>query len=214
MKKGLVFAALALLVSVAPVSNALASTYGGTTVAVESDGKTYNVTAQSGDTLTLSDLGSGNGKLAMTFGANVSGSVVVEESAGRPAGASVNAPGTVSKYFNVTLNGFSNSSVSSAKWTYSVPKSFLDQNGAASSNVFLHHFGGGTWERLTTREVAATSDSVTFESDVKSFSPFAITAVEGLSNTGSPYMLGAILSGSILTVLGASFALSRRKQQA
>lgn len=189
-----------------------ASTYNGTTVSSEADGKTYNVTASSGDTVTLTDIGSGSGKIAVTFSANVNGSIVVEESSAKPSGAASEAPGSVNVYFNVTLNGLTNNDVSSAKWTFSVTKDWLKSKGVGSTNVFLHHYGS-TWERLTTREISASSTSHTFEADVNDFSPFAVTAVPGLSNTGSPYMLGALLAGSSLAIVGGTFALSRKKKR-
>lgn len=209
MKKGLILGISVLVLSLLPTS-VFASTYDGTAVSSESDGETYKVTAASGDTLTLIDVGSGSGKIALTFSSDVNGSILIEESSSKPSGASSEAPGSVNVYFNVTLNGLTNADISSAKWTFSVAKDWLKSKGVASTNVFLHHYDSN-WERLTTSEVSSSSTSHTFEADVNDFSPFAVTAVEGLSNTGSPYMLGALLAGSSLAIVGGTFALSRRK---
>lgn len=212
MKKGLLLGFAMLLVSLLPASSVFAQSYSGTTVSAESDGVTYKVVASAGDTVTLTDIGSGTGQIAITFGADVNGSIVVKESASRPASASTDAPGSVNLYYDVTLDGISNADITSGKWRFSVTKEWLNSKDASSGNVFLHHFGNGAWDRLTTRETSSTSTAYTFEADVNDFSPFAITAVEGLSNTGSPYMLGAILATGILVVLGGSFVLSRKQR--
>lgn len=212
MKKGIIAGLIGLVMSLVPVSSVGAQSYNGTTVPPNSDGETYNVTADAGDTVTLTEIGGGSGTIAVTFANGVNGTIVVKESTSRPAGASTDAPGNVNLYFDVTLNGMSNSDISSAVWTFSVARSFLTQHDATASNIFLHHFNGSTWERLATKEVASNDTAVTFEAQVKNFSPFAVTAVEGLSNTGSPYLLGAVLGGGTLATVAGAFIASRKQR--
>lgn len=209
MKKTILLGLTALVVSLMPGS-ALASTYNGTTVEPQADGKTYNISAESGDTVTLANAGASGNQLAITFDASVNGTITVTPSTSRPAGASSDPSGSVNIYYDVVLNGLTNDDVRSAKWRFSVTKEWLQQHNVASTNVFLQHFNGSQWERLTTREISSTASGYTLEADVSSFSPFAVTAVQGLSNTGSPYMLGALLAMAILTMLVGSFVLSRK----
>lgn len=209
MKKGLILGVLTLLVSILPVSSALAQSYSGATIEAEADGVTYKIVANAGDTVTLVNVGSGTGQIALTFSANVNGSMVIQESTTRPAGASSDAPGATNVYYNVTLNGLTNADISTGKWRFSVTKDWLNSKDASSGNVFLQHFGS-SWSRLTTKEISSTATAYTYEADVNDFSPFAVSAVPGLSNTGSPYMLGAIIAVSVLAVLGGTFVLSRK----
>lgn len=210
MKKGILLSLAVLLMSFLPVTNVFAQSYSGTTISAESDGVTYKIVASAGDTVTLVDVGSGTGQIVLTFGTNVNGSMVIRESTTRPASAPTDPSGSVNFYYDVTLNGISNSDITAGKWRFSVTKDWLNSKDASSSNVFLQHYGS-SWERLTTRETSSSSTSYSFEADVNDFSPFAVTAVKGLSNTGSPYMLGAVLAVSILAVVGGAFALSRKR---
>lgn len=209
MKKGIVAALIGVVVALVPAATASAQSYNGTAVAPESDGTTYNVVASAGDTVTLTEVG--NGSIAVTFSNDVNGQFIITESSSRPASATSDAPGAVNLYFDVTLNGITNDDISSAKWTFSVEQSFLNQHDATAQNVFLYHFNGSSWEQLTTTQVSSSDTSVTFEAQVNNFSPFAITAVEGLSNTGSPYLLGAVLGIGTLAAVGGAFYLSRRQ---
>lgn len=210
MKKLLLTGIFAMVLSILPAANLFAQSYNGTTVEPEADGTTYVVTAQAGDAVTLSNVG--NGSVAITFANDVDGSIVVEESQARPADASMDAPGTVNIYYDVTLVGITNADITSSVWSFSVSKDFLSQNDVTASNVFLHHYSNGNWERLTTRQVSETDTTVTFEAEVDSFSPFAVTAVDGLSNTGSPYLTTAIVAISTIAVVGATFMLSRKQR--
>lgn len=212
MKKGVFLGLLGLLVSFMPASSAVAQSYNGTTIPPNSDGVTYNVVAGAGDTVTLIEIGNGDGTITITLTNSVNGSIVVKESSTRPTSASSDAPGKVNLYFDVTLNGMTNDDIGAIVWKFSVSKNFLTQNNVTSANVFLYHFNGSAWERLTTTQVASSSTTVTFEAQVTSFSPFAVTAVEGLSNTGSPYLLGAVIGGGVLIATIGAYMFSRRQQ--
>lgn len=209
MKKGILAGLFTLVLSVFVVAPAYA-TYNGTVVEPEVDGTTYKVTADAGDQVTLSGLGSGTGVLKVTFANGTTGSFVVTESSEKPAAASTAAEGAVNLYFDIDLVGLTNDDVASAVWTFTVEKSWLSAQGVTAQNVFLQHWNGSAWERLTTREVSSTDTTVTFEADITSFSPFAVTAVAGLSNTGSPAVIGFVIAAGILAVVGGTFYLSRR----
>lgn len=210
MKRLLLTGALALILSILPAADLFAQSYSGATISPDADGATYIITAEAGDTVTLSSVG--NGLLSITFANNVNGSIEIRESQTRPSGASLDAPGAVATYFDVTLINITNDDISSSTWTFSVSKDFLNLNDAAAANVFLQHYNKGGWGRLTTQQVSETGTSVTFESDVNTFSPFAVTAVGGLSNTGSPYLMTGIVAMMTIVAVGATFMLSRKKQ--
>lgn len=209
MKKGILTGLFALVLSVFVAAPAYA-TYNGTVVNPEADGKTFKVAASAGDEVTLAGLPAGAGSIKLKFKNGASGVVVVNISTERPADATVAAEGNVNVYFDVDLEGLSNEDFDSAIWTFTVEKAWLTANGVTAQNIFLQHFGDGAWERLTTREVSSTDTTVTFEATVTGFSPFAVTAVAGLSNTGSPAVIGLVIAAGILAVVGGTFYLSRR----
>lgn len=208
---------LGTVLSVAAVfatgATALASTYNGTTVSSAADGKTYTVVANSGDTLTLNNAGQSGALLNITFKNNVSGTIVINPSTTLPASASSAPSGNVATYFDVTLSGLSNSDISGATWNFSATKSFLSNLGLTSSNVFLEHWNGSSWDRLSTKLVSSDSNNYNFAGTVTSFSPFAVVAVPGLTNTGVSYALIAALSVGAIVVVAAAFFLTRNKKQ-
>lgn len=201
----------ALTLSLVPFAGASATGYNGTTVEAEADNITYEVTALAGDTVTLANIGSTTASVAITFKNNVDGTIVITESASRPSDATSDPSGIVSLYYDIKLVGLTNADVSGAVLTFTVPKTWLSANGFTGANIFLQHFDGSGWVKLTTKEVASTDTTITFTGTITSFSPFSITGVAGLSNTGSPYMLGAILSISALAIIIGSFVLSKKR---
>jgi PGF-pre-PGF domain-containing protein len=212
IKKLLQSALIALALAVIPIASAsaVATGYDGAVINPESDGVTYNVVAGAGDTVALTGV-AGVGTLNVTFKNNVSGSIVITPSASRPSEASSNANGTTNLYFDVDLNGMSDTDVNGAKLTFTITKAWLTANGFTSANIVLQHFGTN-WTNLTTREISSTATTVTFEATITSFSPFAIVAVPGLSNTGSPYMVGAIIAIAALAIVGGTFIISRKQR--
>lgn len=209
-KQKLLGALTALAVFVVPAS-AFASTYNGTTVAPAADGVTYTVSAAPGDVVTLANAGQAGGQLLVTFKNNVNGSIVIKPSTTLPASATSAPSGTVKTYFDVTLNGFSNADVTSSTWTFSTPLSFLNGLGLSTSNVFLEHFNGTSWDRLSTKLVSSDSANNNFTAGVTSFSPFAVVAVPGLSNTGTSYAVLALGGVGALAVVAVSYFATRKK---
>lgn len=207
----IVVAALTLLgFGVVPVSRVNAQTYNGTTIQAQSNG-IYQVTARAGDTVTLVNVGGSGGSITITFSNNVSGSITVQKTSGRPGGASSDAPGQVYAYYSVTLNGISNNDIASATWNFSVEKSWMDARGLGGSNISMMHFQGN-WTQLPTQQTASNQGVALFSSQVNSFSPFAIAGKEGLINTGSPYALGAVVGTGMIAIGGGSYYLSRRRK--
>ncbi len=200
-----------IFMALVPTISAQAASYNGASISPASDGKTYTISAAPGDTLTLINIGSSKSSLSITFKNNVNGSIVITEGSTLPASAPSAPTGKVSSYFDVTLNGLTNADLSGGVWHFSVTKSFLNAQGLGANNVFLQHYGP-SWDSLTTKQTTSDVNNYNFDANVTSFSPFAVVAVPGLINTGSPYALGAFIAIGALIVIGGSFMLTRKKK--
>ncbi len=209
MKK-LLAATFFIIFMMMPVT-VFAQSYNGATIEPENDGKTYNVSADVNDQITLNNVGGNGGTLKLGFTGAASGSVVVQQTTTRPADAPVAPGGSVDIYFDVQLTGgLTSNDIGSGTWTFTVDKSFINGiDGAIKDNVFLNHYNGTAWERLVTRQVSETATTYVYEAEVTDFSPFAVTAVLGLTNTGSPYMMGMIVAVVSLVVVGVAYRFSR-----
>lgn len=211
MKKFFIAIISALALVILPASSALAvNNYGGQVIQPV-DCKTYTILLNTGASVTLDNVGCAGGKIKTTFKGEANGKFIIVSSSTLPSGAGSSPSGTVYNYYDVTLDTITNADFGSTTWTFSVTKAWLSQNGLSAANVFLYHYDGSAWQRLTTREVSSTDTTVTFEADIPSFSDFAIVGDPSLTNTGTPYMLGALLSIGILVVIGAAFIFSRKR---
>jgi PGF-pre-PGF domain-containing protein len=209
-KQKIMTALVGVMVTLAPAS-AFASTYNGTTVSPLPDGVTYPISASSGDSLTLANAGQGGNQLTITFKNNVNGTIVIKPSTTLPSSAS-NAPtGNVSAYYDVSLNGLSNNDISSSTWNFSATKSFLSNLGLSTSNIFLAHFNGSGWDRLSTKLVGSDATNNNFSAAVTSFSPFAVVAVPGLSNTGTSYAVLAAGGLVALALVAGAYVVTRKR---
>lgn len=202
----------AVFVAIATPAAAFAQTYEGTVVEPSGDGKTYSVSFNANDKITLNSVGGTGGQITLNFANSGSGSVVAEKLSTIPAGASSAAPGKVLTYYDVTLSGFTNADLASSTWTFTVAKDWLKQQGLAASDVALYHFGNGQWQALSTAVASETSTGYTLSAAVTSFSPFAVagTSTTTLANTGAP-IAAAIIPGVALVAMGAGMAIRNRR---
>jgi PGF-pre-PGF domain-containing protein len=212
MKKKLLSLFVGAFLVLVPAASASASSYNGTTVAPAADGKTYTVSAGAGDTLTLTNLPAPAGQLAITFNSTVSGTIVITPSTTLPASAPTAPKGTVNIYYDVVLNGLTNANITSGTWSFNTPKSWLNQLGLAPTNVVLYHYENGAWKALTTRQGTATATDYTFAADTTSFSPFAIVAAPGLSNTGASYVVTALVATGVLAAVVLVYVATRKQK--
>lgn len=209
MKKKLIAALASLSLLLLPAT-ASASSYNGTNVSPNADGQTYNITASAGDTLNLLNV-CNSGTAAVTFNSSVSGTMQFVPSSTTPSGTTAPS-GHVFNFCNVALNGFTDSNISNGTWSFSVPRSFVNNLGLQPNNVVMEHFVNGAWQNLTTTQ--GTPDSVNFNFTATTptgFSPFAIVVSSGLANTGFPYALTALVSTGAIVVIAGSFLLTRKK---
>ena len=212
MKIRRLFAALASALLLALPAAASASTYNGTTINPEADGQTYVVVANAGDTVTLASACQGTSTISVKFTNNVNGTIKIVKTTTLPSDASSAPSGNIDHYCDVTLTGFSDSDLASAVWSFTVAKSFLSNLGLSASNVSLKHYVNSSWTTLSTQETSSDSTNYTFSSTTSGFSPFAVVADPGLSNTGFPYAVSAVAGVSVLAVVGATFMLTRQKR--
>lgn len=80
----------------------------------------------------------------------------------------------VYQWLDITVE--STSSVNYARIRFTVPKSWLEQNGFDRSNVILRRFMNGRWQRLLTRIISESLGEVEYEAVSSGLSIFAITA--------------------------------------
>lgn len=210
--KKVIVSLAAIFMALIPATTANAvSGYNGTNISPNGDGITYNVVADSGDTVNLVNVAGIPGMVvSVTFNSNVNGTIVITSSNTRPADAPVSAPGTTEMYFDVTLNGISNSQITSATWNFAVPKTWANQNGFGSGNIAMMHYGT-SWVQLTTTLTSQDANNYYYSAVVTSFSPFAIVGSNGLANTGTPYVLVALASLGLIVVVGALYITTRQK---
>ncbi len=104
-------------------------------------------------------------------------SISVQETA-KPATVSsavATGSGSVYKYIQITPS-ITNSAISSAVITFTVPKSWIDQIGADPNSTILEKNEGDNWTELPTHETSFDGVNYTYESNTTSFSLYAIIA--------------------------------------
>lgn len=209
LKRGFLYAFLAAALGFVPVVAASAQSYDGETVQPNEEGN-YEVAATANDTVTLANLGDSGASLELTFANGASGTVEVTTSTTAPSEATSAVPGTAAVYLDIDLNGLTNDDISGAVYTFSVTKDWLRDQGLESDNVFLYHWNGSAWERLSTTEIGETDSTHTYEAVIDNFSPFAVSGVLGLSNTGSPAFVLILVGSSLIGVVTAVAFMSRK----
>lgn len=204
-------AALSLaLLTFAPAAVSAAS-YNGTTVQPNADGQTYKVSATPGDTVNLGNIANTGGSIAITFNSSVSGTISVVSSQTLPASAPSAPNGKIATYYDVNLSGFSNANISSATWNFGVARSFVSGLGLSPTNVVMYHYTGGQWQSLKTTRGTDNTTNYNFSAVTTGFSPFAVSVVPGLSNTGFPYALTAVIGAGAIAAVVGSYVVSRKK---
>lgn len=211
MKLHRLLAAISLvLLSFSPVAVSAAS-YNGTTVQPNADGQTYNVSASAGDTVNLANIANTGGSVAVTFNSSVSGTIQFVPSQTLPASAPSAPAGKVATYYDVIMNGLNDSNITSATWNFGVTKSFVNSLGLSPTNVVMYHYFGGNWQALKTTHGTDDATNYNFSAVTSGFSPFAVDVVPGLSNTGFPYALTALIGAGAIAAVAGSYAVTRKK---
>jgi hypothetical protein len=124
----------------------------------------------------------------ITFGAEVSGEVIINRRAERPAGVpEVSPPRVAIQYLGIntqppTPNG------PPAVIRFQVTEAQLDESNLDPNEVVLEHFNEETdeWERLPMTAVDTDGDVLIFEAETSGFSTFAITSLERQTGTQPP----------------------------
>jgi len=90
--------------------------------------------------------------------------------------ASINARGSVLDYFELVADGLSNSDIKGITIQFSVPRSWLTQNGFSSSDVYLGQLSGYSWAELPATITSEDSATVRYSATTRHLSTFAIAA--------------------------------------
>lgn len=209
MIKKILASLVAVFMTLMPVAAVHAQSYNGRNISPNSDGKTYHVVANSGDSVTLIDIdGQSNNSLTITFNSNVNGNIIIEKNNSIPAPATA-----VYIYYNVTLDSITNGNISGAVWHFAVPKAWVAEHGLKADNINLFHFSNGSWSKLQTTLISSTGDTYKYDAAVTSFSPFAIGGDPGLANTGTPYMLAGLVSIAVIGVVVGLFFVTQNNKK-
>jgi PGF-pre-PGF domain-containing protein len=94
--------------------------------------------------------------------------------------------------------------IEEARIRFSVPKTWLEEQGVAKSGVVLLHYKDGVWEELSTM-VVEEGDEIVFESLCYDFSMFAIVGNQGIDFGFAVIVVGLgaiVVSGFIVVTRG------------
>jgi PGF-pre-PGF domain-containing protein len=94
---------------------------------------------------------------------------------GTPTLAITGEAGAVYSYMQITTTNLPNDNIASAKIKFTVPKSWLTQQGLTASDVSLFRLAT-TWNELTTTVLSEDATNVYFEATTPGFSLFAVFA--------------------------------------
>ena len=94
--------------------------------------------------------------------------------------------GRIYQYLNITTGNFNDSDIEKVVITFTVQKSWLDNNNIAQSNITLQRHSNSVWNRLNTRIADTTGDFVTYEAQSHGFSIFAVSGIN--PNDILPYL--------------------------
>ncbi len=103
---------------------------------------------------------------------------VTETSKPAEAPAPVAATGSVYKYVEITASNIATGSITKAKISFKVAKSWISSEGIDKSTVVLSRLVAGQWTKLTTTLVTESGTEITYEADSPGFSTFAITGTK------------------------------------
>ncbi len=98
----------------------------------------------------------------------------------------IEAPGKAEEYFEIVAAGLPNSEIKQVQIQFSVPKSWLTQNGVDKSNVYLGQLSGSTWTELPATIVNEDAVFVYYEAATTHLSTFAIAASIPETETPQP----------------------------
>ncbi|MCO5383139.1 MAG: TIGR04279 domain-containing protein [Methanosarcina barkeri] len=104
---------------------------------------------------------------------------IVEDLKGRSSLTLSEPADEIYKYINIWIGngGFPNSkNIEDAIVGFRVSKEWITENNINTDTIVLQHFNENDWNSLPTKKLSENEEYIYFESEIPSFSPFAITA--------------------------------------
>lgn len=115
--------------------------------------------------------------VVVTAGDDISEIMITATSAGLPS--SIPAPdGTAFQFIELTLYKTTDEAIGSAQIEFTVPLSWLEEEGFDPADIILYRWNDGEWQSLPTDFVKEENGNAYFTATSPGFSLFAITAAE------------------------------------
>jgi methanogen extracellular protein (TIGR04279 family)/PGF-pre-PGF domain-containing protein len=112
---------------------------------------------------------------------------IVEDLKGRSSLTLSEPADEIYKYINIWIGngGFPNSkNIEDAIVGFRVSKEWITENNINTETIVLQHFKENDWNSLPTKKLSENEEYIYFESEIPSFSPFAITAEKNVMAIG------------------------------
>jgi PGF-pre-PGF domain-containing protein len=119
--------------------------------------------------------------VVVTAGDEIPDIMITAERAGLPS--SISAPnGTIYQYAELTLYRVTDDAIDGAVIEFTVPASWLEENGFDPSDIILYRWHDGAWQDLPTEVLKEENGKVYFRAVSPGCSLFAIIALEGAAS--------------------------------
>ncbi len=102
--------------------------------------------------------------------------ITITSLSAKPSSIVGNANGSVYKYFDITSENLSSSSINFSKIVFDVEKVWISSNSLDKNSVILSRYYNNTWNELQTSYLNSTSNYHIYEAITPGFSTFAISA--------------------------------------
>ncbi len=86
-----------------------------------------------------------------------------------------NVPSKVYAYMSVTPKNLAPETIATAKMSFSVPKSWMTENGITEDQIVLSRYADGKWNELETAILSSDDTKVNYQALTPGFSYFAVT---------------------------------------
>ena len=103
----------------------------------------------------------------------------------KPADIS-DAPGKVFRYLEIKAPVLTANVLDKAKIKFKVAKSWIAENSADATKIYLNRFADGTWNRLGTTKDSEDANSIVYLAESPGFSTFAISYEEAAPSQPTP----------------------------
>jgi PGF-pre-PGF domain-containing protein len=146
-------------------------------------------------TVTVNIAGNTAAGQATVTGVKLSGLVVTGTVQPGPGANATAPPGTVYQYISLVPAGYT--SISRARINFTVPQSWLAENGIAPANIVLYHSSAGGWETLPTTALYSRDGMSFFSAESPGLSLFAAAGRPAAAIPAAPVKPPAVTSSPV-----------------